>query len=60
MPDEEEVLFNPLNTFLINKIEKTIIKSPYGVLSDREIDTVYLTYGPLAHIRSMKNPGNAY
>ena len=26
-PDEEEVLFNPLNTFLIEKIEKRTIKS---------------------------------
>ena len=52
LPKEEQVLFNPLNTFLITKVQKTIIKSSSSVQNDREVDTVYLSYGSLARIRS--------
>ena len=42
-PDEEEVLFNPLNTF---KIEKFLRAEE----DDVSIDTVVLTYGSLAEL----------
>ena len=49
--DEKEILFNPLNTFTIDKVEQTIIKSTSEYDDDRSVQTVYLTYGSLAEIR---------
>ena len=48
--DEKEVLFNPLNTFIIDKVEKTYYHN-------RPIEIVYLTYGSLARIRYRKKSG---
>ena len=49
IPSEEEVLFNPLNSFRIEKCLHKIIKGEKGANEDDKlINAVDLIYGPFA------------
>ena len=55
IPDEEEVLFNPLNSFTIKRCTHKIIKGVREANEkDRIVKVIHLAYGSLASISNKK------